>query len=102
MIRSFKKPSGQALALNPYIVENPAGVQFHFRNLCAEGRECNCLRGQVNGHKATCTSPCPPPIWAAVLANEFCRIFSIPRFIFAFGLLFLLNAGTAGTFLCLQ
>ena len=30
-----------------------------------------------------CTSPCPPPIWAAVLANEFCRIFSIPRFIFA-------------------
>ena len=30
-----------------------------------------------------CTSPCPPPIWAPVLANEFCRIFSIPRFIFA-------------------
>src|SRR5438270_927751 len=29
------------------------------------------------------TSPCPPPIWAPVLANEFCRIFSIPRFIFA-------------------
>jgi hypothetical protein len=51
--------------------------------LCAEERECNCLRGQVNGHKATCTSPCPPPVWAAVLANEFCRIFSIPRFIFA-------------------
>ena len=51
--------------------------------LCAEGEECNCLRGQVNGHKATCTSPCPPPIWAAVLANEFCLIFSIPRFIFA-------------------
>jgi hypothetical protein len=103
--------------------------------LCAEGEECNCLRGQVNGHKATCTSPCPPPIWAAVLANEFCLIFSIPRFIFActlsgaiasdlylvqarrawgqsflvgqnrmlglgFGLLFVLNAGTAGTFLC--
>lgn len=21
--------------------------------LCAEGEECNCLRGQVNGHKAT-------------------------------------------------
>src|SRR5579859_5999954 len=30
-----------------------------------------------------CTSPCPPPIWTPVLANEFCRIFSIPRFIFA-------------------
>jgi hypothetical protein len=30
-----------------------------------------------------CTSPCPPPIWAPVLANGFCRIFSIPRFIFA-------------------
>jgi hypothetical protein len=30
MIRSFKKPSGQALALNPYIVENLAGVQFQF------------------------------------------------------------------------
>jgi hypothetical protein len=30
-----------------------------------------------------CTSPCPPPIWASVLANEFCRIFSISRFIFA-------------------
>src|SRR5258707_14948202 len=30
-----------------------------------------------------CTSPCPPPIWAPILANEFCRIFSIPRFIFA-------------------
>jgi hypothetical protein len=78
MIRSFKKPSGQALALNPYIVENPAGVQFqfvvHFQFviLCAEERECNCLRGQVNGHKATCTSPCPLPIWAGVLANEFC------------------------------
>jgi hypothetical protein len=39
--------------------------------LCAEGEECNCLRGQVNGHKATCTSPCPPPIWAAVLAKNF-------------------------------
>lgn len=58
MIRSFKKPSGQALALNPYIVENPAGVQFqfvvHFQFviLCAEEKECNCLRGQVNGHKA--------------------------------------------------
>jgi hypothetical protein len=43
MIRSFKKPSGQALALNPYIVENPAGVQFQFVVnfqfviLCAEG-----------------------------------------------------------------
>jgi hypothetical protein len=40
---SFKKPSGQALALNPYIVENPAGVQFqfvvHFQFviLCVEG-----------------------------------------------------------------
>jgi hypothetical protein len=48
MIRHFKKPSGQALALNPYIVENPAGgavpirnpmpeVQFQFVILCAEG-----------------------------------------------------------------
>src|SRR5262249_13868772 len=35
----------------------------------------NCLRGQVNGHKGPCTSPCPPPIWVPVLANEFCRIF---------------------------
>jgi hypothetical protein len=64
MIRTFKKPSGQALALNPYIVENPAGVQFQFVILCQrcssnsssyaqKERECNCLRGQVNGHKAT-------------------------------------------------
>jgi hypothetical protein len=45
MIRSFKKPSGQALALNPYIVENPAGVQFQFVILYAGG--------QVNGHKVT-------------------------------------------------
>jgi hypothetical protein len=29
MIRQLQKPSGQALALTPYIVENPAGVQFH-------------------------------------------------------------------------
>jgi hypothetical protein len=50
MIRSFKKPSGQALALNPYIVEkscrgavpirNPMPeVQFQFVILCAEGEE---------------------------------------------------------------
>jgi len=137
MIRQVQKASGQALALNPYIVENPAGVQFQFVILwpgvqlqfvilCGEGRECNCLRGQVNGHKATCTSPCPPPIRTPVLANELCRLFSIPRFIFActllraiasffaywscslsvgqnrmlglgFGLLCVLNAGTAGS-----
>jgi hypothetical protein len=35
--------------------------QFQGVILCAEEGECNCLRGQVNGHKATCTSPCPPP-----------------------------------------
>ena len=46
MIRSFKKPSGQALALNPYIVEICRGVvtmrsyarcTFKFVILCAEG-----------------------------------------------------------------
>ena len=31
MIRSFKKPSGQALALNPYIVENPVSLLQTFR-----------------------------------------------------------------------
>ena len=28
-------------------------VHFQFVILCAEGEGCNCLRGQVNGHKAT-------------------------------------------------
>ena len=43
MIRSFKKPSGQALALNPYIVEICRGVVTNalctskFVILCAEG-----------------------------------------------------------------
>jgi hypothetical protein len=39
-----------------------------------------------------CTSPCPPPI----LANEFCRIFSIPRFIFAYTLSGAIAAGYIG------
>jgi hypothetical protein len=43
-----------------------------------------------------CTSPCPPPIWAAVLANEFCRIFSILRFIFACTLLGAIASGYVG------
>jgi hypothetical protein len=48
MIRQLQKPYGQALALTPYIVENPAGgalpirdpmpgVHFQFVILCAEG-----------------------------------------------------------------
>jgi hypothetical protein len=58
------------------------GVHFQSVSYAQKERECNCLRGQVNGHNATLYFTCPPPIWAPVLANEFCRIFSIPRFIF--------------------
>ena len=66
---SFKKLFGQALAITPYIVEilQGAGAQLQFAILCAERRECNCLPGQVNGHKATlyftlsttCLGTCP-------------------------------------------
>jgi hypothetical protein len=100
MIGQLQKAFRAGSRRNPLHVENPAGVAVPIRNctpsigllqfviLCQactfnsqsyalKERECNCLRGQVNGQKTTCTSPCPPPIRAPVLTNEFRRIFSI-------------------------
>jgi hypothetical protein len=62
---SLKKHSGQALALSPYIVENHARGAVPIRNpmprvqsYAQKEREYNCLRGQVNGHKATLSTTC--------------------------------------------
>jgi hypothetical protein len=94
MIREFQKAFRAGSRLKPLHcgkscrgavpIRNPMpGVHFQFASYAQKERECNCLRGQVNGHNATLYFTCPPPIWAPILANEFCRIFSIPRFIFA-------------------